>query len=317
MKLQEKFRQWLFRFGRDEQSPVILTQRRIFILPTHAGLLYAVVLCVMLLAAINYNLGLGHALVFLLAGLGLAAMVHTFRNLLGLSLTPGRAESVFAGETALFPVHVEAPKTPARRALELNFAENNGAILDIPPGEQVSAAIPCATRSRGRFDPGPITLSSRYPLGLFRAWSYPHLPLSCTVYPKPLETPLPHSSATVRSTGQQGYSGQEDFSGLRLRQPNDSPRHIAWKAVAHDIDHRPLLVKQFDGGAAEELWLDWWLTPPASDVEARLSLLAGWVVAAEREHLRYGLRLPGRIIAPDSGPSHRNACLEALALHAT
>ena len=40
------------------------------------------------------------------------------------------------------------------------------------------------------------------------------------------------------------------------------------------------------------------------------------IVAAEREHLRYGLRLPGCIIAPDSGPTHRNACLEALALHA-
>jgi uncharacterized protein (DUF58 family) len=31
---------------------------------------------------------------------------------------------------------------------------------------------------------------------------------------------------------------------------------------------------------------------------------------------RYGLRLPGRVIAPDCGPSHRDACLEALALHA-
>jgi hypothetical protein len=35
----------------------------------------------MLIGAINYNLSLGHALVFLLAGLGLVAMVHTFRNL--------------------------------------------------------------------------------------------------------------------------------------------------------------------------------------------------------------------------------------------
>ncbi len=316
MKLQEKFRQWLFQLGRDEQLPVVLTQRRIFILPTRAGLLYAVVLCVMLLAAINYNLGLGHALVFLLAGLGLAAMVHTFRNLLGLRLMPGRAEPVFAGETAFFPVHVKAPTAPGRRALELNFEGNNGAILDISPGEQVSTTIPCTTHRRGQFDPGYFILCSRYPLGLFRAWSYPHLPLSCTVYPKPLETPLPGSSSSTRSTGQQGHSGQEDFSGLRLRQPNDSPRHIAWKAVAHDIEQRPLLVKQFDGGAVDELWLDWRLTPTASDVEVRLSLLAGWVVAAEREHLRYGLRLPDRVIAPDSGSTHRNACLEALALHA-
>ena len=314
MKLQEKFRQWLFRFGRDEHSPVVLTQRRIFILPTRAGLLYAVVLCVMLLAAINYNLGLGHALVFLLAGLGLAAMVHTFRNLLGLRLTHGRVESVFAGETALFPVHVEAPKTPARRALELNFAGNNGAILDIPPGEQVSAAIPCATRSRGRFDPGPITLSSRYPLGLFRAWSYPHLPLSCTVYPKPLETPLPHSSATVRATGQQGYSGQEDFSGLRERQPGDPLRHVDWKAEARNSGSGPLLIKEFSGGSANELLLDWAQTDPQLATEERLSILCGWVLQASQAQQRFALHLPGCALPAGSDESHRLRCLEALAL---
>jgi uncharacterized protein (DUF58 family) len=30
--------------------------------------------------------------------------------------------------------------------------------------------------------------------------------------------------------------------------------------------------------------------------------------------LRYGLRLPGSELAPDSGPAHRKNCLQALAL---
>ncbi len=316
MNLQDALGRWLFRFGRDEQLPVVLTQRRIFILPTRAGLLYGLVLCVMLIGAINYNLSLGHALVFLLAGLGLVAMVHTFRNLLGLRLMPGRADPVFAGEAAYFTVHVENTLRQPRRALELAFGKNGTVPLDIPGSEQASVAVPCVTLRRGRLDPGRITLSSRYPLGLFRAWSYPHPRLSCLVYPKPLETPLPPSTPSWKSTGSRGNSGQEDFSGLRERQANDSPRHIAWKAVAHDIDHRPLLVKQFDGGTAEELWLDWTLTPSGNDTETRLSLLAGWIVVAEREQHRYGLRLPGRCIAPGSGPAHRDACLEALALHA-
>ncbi len=37
-------------------SPIILAQRRIFIVPTRAGLLFALALVVMLLGAINYNL---------------------------------------------------------------------------------------------------------------------------------------------------------------------------------------------------------------------------------------------------------------------
>ena len=315
MKLRERFAHWLFRLGRDEALPVILTQRRIFIVPTGGGVLYAIVLVVMLLGAINYSLSLGHALVFLLAGLGLVGMVHTFRNLLGLRLQPGRAEPVFCGETAHFTIHIDNPRHLPRCALELSIAGNVSAVLDIPPSEQAVVAVPYVTTRRGRIDPGRITLASRYPLGLFRAWSYPHPPLSCVVYPKPVETPLPSAAPARQSGGVRGISGQEDFSGLRQHQPNDSPRHIAWKAVARDIDQRPLLVKQFDGGAVEELWLDWSLTPPVAEGEMRISLLAGWIVRAERERRRYGLRLPGRSIAPDSGATHRNTWLEALALY--
>jgi uncharacterized protein (DUF58 family) len=304
-------------FGRDDDRlPIVLDRHRVFILPTGAGMLYCAVLLTMLIGAINYNLSLGHALVFLLTGLGLVAMVHTFRNLFDLALTPGRAEPVFAGETALFALHVDNRRQEARRSLELSFGRNQRVPLDIPAGEQASAAIPFVTARRGRLEPGRLTLASRYPLGLFRAWASPALPMSCLVYPRPVDAPLPPSSFSQRNPGRLGKSGREDFSGLRERQPNDSPRHIAWKAVARDFDHRPLLIKQFDGGAAEELWLDWNLAPDARDVEARLSILAGWVLAAERDRCRYGLRLPGRSIAPDHGPAHRDACLAALALHA-
>ena len=315
MPIFTRLRQWLFRFGHDEQLPIVLTQRRIFILPTRTGLLFGAVLCVMLIGAINYNLSLGHALVFLLASLGLVNMVHTFRNLVALRLAPGRVESVFAGDIARFPMLLENVRRQARRSLDLAFGAHESVRLDIPPGEQAMIAIPCPAPTRGRLDPGRITLSTRYPLGLFHAWSYPHPRLSCLVYPRPIETPLPPPAAIAQSGQRHGDTGQEDFTGLRLRQPNDSPRHIAWKAVARDIDNRPLLIKQFAGGAAEELWLDWSLTPADSGLETRLSLLAGWVIAAERTQSRYGLRLPGRDLAPDLGSAHRDACLEALALY--
>lgn len=315
MPLRERFTRWLFRLGRDEHLPVVLTQRRIFILPTGAGVLYAIVLIVMLIGAINYNLSLGHALIFLLVGIGLVGMVRTFRNLLDLRLLPGRAEPVFSGETAYFQLHVDNVRPQPRHAIEFSIGRNVPVLLDAPSGEQAVVAIPFATTHRGRIDPGRITLASRYPLGLFRAWSYPHPPLTCLVYPRPLESPFPSASPASQSGGITGIAGQEDFSGLRQHQPNDSPRHIAWKAVARDIDHRPLLVKQFDGGAVEELWLDWSLTSETADMEKRLSLLAGWIVRAEREHRCYGLRLPGRSIHPSSGTTHRNICLEALALY--
>jgi uncharacterized protein (DUF58 family) len=38
------------------------------------------------------------------------------------------------------------------------------------------------------------------------------------------------------------------------------------------------------------------------------------VLMAERQGLDYGLRVPGREIAPDQGAAHRARCLEALAI---
>ena len=315
MSISMTLRHWLFRLGPDAARPIILTQRRIFILPTGTGLLYGVVLVAMLLGAINYSLSLGHALVFLLAGLGVVGMVHTFRNLVGLHISPGRADPVFAGEVARFRLRVENPRDYDRIALEFTIAANPAASLDLRRQAADVVEIPCTAHRRGILEPGRITLSTRYPLGLFRAWSYPHPPLSCLVYPKPLDTPLPPHTTQAPSGQRPGEFGQEDFSGLRLHRPSDSPRHIAWKAVARDFDHRPLLVKQFSGGADGQLILDWALTPAESDLEIRLSILCGWVLAAERQHLRYGLRLPGVELEPSQGATHRDACLEALARH--
>jgi uncharacterized protein (DUF58 family) len=133
------------------------------------------------------------------------------------------------------------------------------------------------------------------------------------VYPRPERSPLPPPGAEAAVGVQRSpTSGNEDFSGLRTYQLSDSPRHVAWKAVARTDD---MLTKQFTGEAAGELWLDWWLLASSLDPEERLSRLAGWVLAAEGSGLRYGMRLPGVEIAPARGDSHAAACLEALALY--
>lgn len=310
---REAFPRWLFRRVPDRQTPIILRQRRIFILPSGAGLLFAVAVALMLIGAINYNLGLGHALVFLLVGVALVAMVHTFRNLFALRLTPGHAEPVFAGEPARFPLRIDNRSRLPRRAIELAFAGQPNVSVDVPAGAQVSAFVSHVAPQRGFFEPGPVTLATRYPLGLFRAWSYPFPVWSCVVYPKPVHRPLP--LPTVSGLVEQDHhgEGQDDFAGLRQRQDSDPTRHIAWKAVARRADEQPLLVKQFTGGGTEELWLRWSLAAGADD-EDRLSILAGWVLAAERKHARYGLELPDLRIAPARGAAHRAACLRALAL---
>ena len=55
----------LIRSRRIDGGPVVLDRKRIYILPTRRGLLFAVFLLVMLLGSINYALSLGFVLTFL------------------------------------------------------------------------------------------------------------------------------------------------------------------------------------------------------------------------------------------------------------
>jgi len=304
----------LFRWQSDGTQSFRLGQRRIFIVPTRAGLLYACTLLVMLIGAINYDLALGHALVFLLAGLGMTGMLHTFRNLHGLLVTPGRSEPVFAGDSAHFTLTLDNQGQHPRLALELAARGEKAVATAVDRLACTSIAIPVGTHRRGWLELPRVRLSTVYPLGLFVAWSYLQPALRCLVYPRPLFTPLPAPRPSTRSNGRSDAGGDDDFAGFRPRQPADSPRHVAWKASARSAGEADLLVKQFAGGAASELLLDWASTASGLSNEERLSQLAGWVVAAAAEGRRYGLRLPADEILPASGEAQRRRCLEALAL---
>lgn len=316
MGLIAELKRRLFRWQSDGSAPLRLTQRRIFVLPTRAGLLFFVALVAMLTGAINYNLALGHALVFLLAGLGLVGMVHAFRNLHGMVITPGRCQPVFSGDHALFPLQFSSDRAMPRLALQVQAGADQSAVTtDITTQGLADISVPVTTSRRGWLELPRTRLFTTYPLGLFVAWSYLQPAMRCLVYPRPLASPLPPLQSAPRAGDQHGDDGQEDFSGFRARQPADSPRHVAWKASARDGGQRPLLVKLFAGGAQRELQLDWSLTPDTLTVDTRIEIMAGWVMAAEEEGACYGLRLPGHEIPPGSGDAHRHRCLEALALY--
>lgn len=307
-------KQKLFRWQSDGTAPLRLGQRRIFIIPSRAGGLFAVALMVMLVGAINYNLSLGHALVFLLAGLSVTGMMHTFRNLHGLLITPGRAEPVFAGETAHFRLTLGNERRSPRLALELGAEGEKSLTTQIDGLDSTSIALPIRSTRRGWLTLPRVRLSTRYPLGLFYAWSYLQPAMRCLVYPQPLPTPLPPHLPSLAGGERSGDGGQEDFAGFRDRQPADSPRHVAWKASARAAGDRPLLIKQFAGGAQVELQLSWDETDPTLPIESRLSILAGWVLGAEENGAAFALRLPGNEIPSGHGDAHRQRCLEALAL---
>jgi uncharacterized protein (DUF58 family) len=310
---------WLFQLRDSEPGEVFLHRRRVFILPTKAGIGFAFLLLVLLVGATNYSLGLGFALAFLLATCAVVDMYFTYRNLGQLHLRPERVANVFAGEEARFELQLLNRTTLDRYSVWLHFITAREArhSADVPAGASATLVLATDTAERGWLRAPRVRLVTRFPLGLFRAWSYwqPDLRVLVYPFPEPEAPPLP-MAGTARADGR-GGAGHDDFAGIRSYQSGDSMRHLAWRQIAR-LDPAyggQLVTKQFDGGGAEELVLDFHAMPSFMNLELRLSRMTRWVLDAEQRGLPYAFRIGAHDFPSGVGAAHRAACLRALALY--
>jgi uncharacterized protein (DUF58 family) len=304
-------REWARRRQGRDRLPIAIDRRHVYILPTRFGVIYALALLAMLLASMNYNNSLGFALTFLLASVALVAMHHCHRNLTGIVVTGVTSEEAFAGSPLRLRFGCENPGALARHALTLEVDDARTTLPRAPPADRFLIEIELSTERRGRVRPGRCVLSTRFPLGLFRAWSWLHAPVEATVYARASGQQLPPATATSdHGTHEPLRRGDDDFKGFREYVPGDSPRRVAWKAFARG---GPMLVKDLASAArAPQMFtLDAVRSP---DLETRLSQLTQWIVVAEQHAQSYGLALPALRIAPGAGAEHRRRCLTALAL---
>jgi uncharacterized protein (DUF58 family) len=310
--IQEGFIRWATRRQRVAANSIELGRRRIFILPTRNGMLFGIVLVFMLMGAIHYSNSLAFLLTFLLTGLSGIAMWQTHRNLLGLQITKGTPRPVFTGNMAKFPLELHNPGRRPRIALALQWQDAPITVLDIESTTHTQVALLVPARHRGWLKPGRFRLYTRFPLGLFQAWTWMEFDWAALSYPKPVKCALPGNSlAYGEMISSENQLGNDDFMGLRDYRPGDSSRHVAWKALAHN---EQALTKLFSSGRQEELWLDWGLLPGA-EPELRLSMLCHQVIETHQSGRNYGLRLPRIEVAPGHGEAHKNQCLKVLALY--
>ena len=311
--LRERFVTWALRVPTPEPAPIVLDRRRIYVLPSRAGFGYAATLLLMLIGSINYGLALGYALTFALAAIAVTSIFHAFANLAGLSLSPGRAPAVFAGDEATFHLLVSGPGR--RRKIRLWLEDDE---VTVVPGSELpaEAILHVPSARRGWLALPRLGIDTRHPLGLIRAWSYCHPDQRCLVYPQPARQapPLPRHNDDGTGWSAEGR-GSDDFSGLRDHQPGDPPRHVAWKTAARQGPQRSLQTKLFSGANSRRIWLDWSRLEGVADSEARLSILTRWALDAHAQGIAWGLRLPGVSLTPTTGTDHLHAALRALALH--
>jgi uncharacterized protein (DUF58 family) len=298
----------LTRLRKPEALPIRLDRRRIYVLPTGCGIAFSLLLFVMLLGALNYANNPALLLTCLFGAAGGASLFAGFRAMNGLSLVRVASDECHAG--APLALHLRfAPSMHARPSLRLRAGDDETAFA-LPAGVEGGTTATLPTNVRGWMRAGRLRVSTDYPLGLFRIWSWLHPDAEFLVFPAIENPALPLPGGDTRGEIASRDGAGEDHAGLRDYRVTDAPRLIAWKASAR---HDALLVRDAERRSDDALVLDY-AAQHGLDHEARIRRLTAWVLAADAAQRDYIVRIPGGTFGPGAGAVQRHACLRALAL---
>jgi hypothetical protein len=307
-----------------------LGKRSLFILPTRQGLYLGFFLLAMLLACINYNLSLGYMLTFFVFSVAMGAMHRTHQNLLGVRVDTLGVDPVFAGETIALPLKLSNPTTLTKFAITLTQRKPGKSQLNAPfdtiqtriaTKADSSLRLDLPALPRGVHDAPALEISSSYPLGLWRAWSYVFPIERITVYPEP-KSPLPHllplpqntTASTVQMASQRDTQG-DAVSHIEAAQ-TAATRSIHWPSLAKGQLAQRILDNDTPLAQGVLLSLEGCTVP---GIEAQLSQLCFAIQHCEAGHVPFVLQLNG-VRFPNDGeaslsPSHIAQCLQALAAY--
>ena len=309
--LKRRLDHWFETHNPPSRDSILLHSRRLYILPTRFGYLFAAMLFFLFLSAINYQNSMAFMLTFMLTSLGIVSLWQTHKNLLDLSVKLQTPRPVFCGEDSEFRFAVSHANLSTRYAIGIQYDQQPPQYISLGPGGSDELVLRLPTSRRGQFKPGGIVVFSRYPTGLFHTWGWLKFDLPVVVYPKPKRSVKRPQTTAEQHQGKTSTSTIEgdDFAGLREHRKGESLRHISWKAYAQG---RGLLTKTFQGHARSALWIDWSRINSVS-LHEKLCIMTAQVLDAASGEQKYGLRVPGLIIEPSEGNSHKHACLHALA----
>lgn len=314
-KVVSRFRQRIFRTLPEDTLPHVITHQRVYIVPTRRGFAFLLTTFLMLIASVNYSLSLGYALCFILTGLFAACLLHTYRNLAGISVEKIDHDNTFAGVDAKFTISLANTLRETRHGIRVGAKNSSKLRVQVAPIDTTDVLLTIPTQKRGSINLGRVTLQSDWPLGLWTCWSYIHAPIKSLVFPKPEADPPPIPSSTMDNVGSRAMPDLEgEVSGLRIYRPGDSIGSIAWKNAAKGMG---LQVRTFDSSHCPTRAILSLENTRLNQIERQLSRLCAWVLEAKSEKSEITLQIPGVTMVSSRGESHYNQALESLALYGT
>lgn len=313
--MKDRLKAWLIERVKRRTAiapPYELRYRHIFVMPTLFGCGFGGMLIFTALGGLNFNNNMALLMVFVLAALAAMTTLLAYRDLAGLRVEAIRGAPAFAGEPVHFRIHLSNPEERRRFSLQAALATAPGGdCTDADAGAGATLELPVATQGRGWLEPPPFRIETRYPLGLFRAWSWVFPATRCLVWPRPAAHPPPLPQTGEGNRGRARKDEGDQVHGLRNYRRGDPLRRVAWRTSAR---HDNLYTREMEHPQDEACVLDWDVLRGA-DAETRIAILTAWVLMADHRQLDWRLELPGQPPLAGTGPGHRARCLEALALY--
>jgi hypothetical protein len=321
---QEKQSRWLHE--RIAAGAHTLGKRSVFILPTRQGFYLGFFLLAMLIACINYNLSLGYMLTFFVFSVALGAMHRTHQNLLGLRIEPLAVIPVFAGQAISLPLRIDNPTRLSKFAIHLTQRGHlQGVHARVASKGVETVALSLIGIPRGIHGVPAIEVSSIYPLGLWRAWSYVFPEGEMTVYPEP-HSPLPtlltlpqdKDKANALSAIQAYATRDAQGDAISHIESTDtaSTRNIHWPALAKGQLAQHIRENNTPTTQAVLLSL---AGCTVQGIEAQLSQLCFAIQHCEALSVPFALQLDRQVFpatgVPAMNAQHVQQCLLALAAY--
>lgn len=288
-RIKTYFDQWITR-----RSPVTqemtLTQRNIYIFLSREGWLYALLIVITFIAGINYANNLVLGLCFYLASVFIITIHFTYAHLSGLHFKIIDVTDAEAGAEVCIHIEVSSSGSKPHRQIRLAFTGGSASIVgQVLAPEIIRFYVP--VKQRGQFIVPRLTVSTVYPLGILRAWSYIHFQGKSWIWPQAMPVTLTGEQMVAQSDDTVNHNvqaGQDEFDRLDRYIVGESLARISWVHVAKG---QGLLSKRFADPAGQEQLLDYQHMPAATH-EAKLSQLSYAVQQLSYANIPFVLRLP-------------------------
>ncbi|MFM2399169.1 MAG: hypothetical protein RL341_1326 [Pseudomonadota bacterium] len=310
---------WVLRRLKPEHGQITLQRRGIYILPTKAGLLMGMAMAAMLVASINYQLSLGYLFTFLIGAVAVVGMHRTHDTLLGLQITCLDTRPAHAGGNAVFVLRLTNPHRYARAGLQVRVDDAalaaRGAAqaprdLWVGPNDSIDVHLEVSAPRRGFVACPRLLISTVYPLGIFRSWSYVWPAAKAMVYPAIVAHPAPPTGQGHGIGANRAGSQQDAFSHVAPYQDGQDSRFMYWRALARGV----VAVREHEGEAGDEHIYRLDSMPENMPLEEKLARIATAVVRADVQGARFGVSLGQEAALVNRGAAHRHDCLAKLAV---